>query len=317
MGTVLTRKRQIAAKIEVTEGTEETLAAADGGLLIIDPKWEPDVTQFERSVVSDTFSPFRMLPGQQKGEISFSTEVKGSGSAGVAPALGKYLRACGFKETVVGATSVTYAPLTDAVPSITIALYTGDDAASGLKKTLRGARGAVKFSVKAGEPMMAEFVFAGVQVVPTDNAPLVAVNYEDTEPPVMLSAAFAIQGLSAKILQLAIDMGNVVSLRDDVSTAEGFFSAMLTGRRPVGSFDPEETLVATHDWYTILKNGTEGAMNYVMGATAGNIVTVNAPKAQYTKISEGERNGLATYAVDLAFNRSADVGNDELTIVLT
>jgi len=95
MATLLTRKAQILAKIEAVEGTVETLAEVDGGLLVIDPAWEPDVSQFERTVVTPSFSKFRNLPGQRMGKITFQSELKGSGAAGVPPFLSKYIRACG------------------------------------------------------------------------------------------------------------------------------------------------------------------------------------------------------------------------------
>jgi len=100
MATLLTRKSQIVAKVEAVEGVAETLLAADGGLLVIDPLWEPDVAQFERAIVNPSFSKFRSLPGQRSGTISFQTEFKGFGTPGAPPFLSKYIRACAFQETI-------------------------------------------------------------------------------------------------------------------------------------------------------------------------------------------------------------------------
>ncbi|MCK7495178.1 MAG: hypothetical protein MZW92_31855 [Comamonadaceae bacterium] len=43
-------------------------------------------------------------------QLTFDVEIKGSGAAGTAPELGVLLKGCGFGETVVAVTSVTYAP---------------------------------------------------------------------------------------------------------------------------------------------------------------------------------------------------------------
>lgn len=315
---ILTRRRQLAAKIEVTEGSAETLAAGDVGALIINPSYKPEITLLPREVVFDSLSKFRDIPGTQAGRITFRSEMKGSGTAGTAPAIGKFLKACGFGETVVAVTSVTYAPISAAIPTLTIALNSGDDAASGVRRLLKGCRGNVKFMGKVGEPMFAEFEFLGVYVPPTDLAPIGAVTYElTTEPQPILSATFSIGGYAAKIENLTVDMTNTLALRTDISQASGFFSCLVTDRRPKGGFDPEDTLVATQDWWGKLKAGTEGAMSMVIGATGGNIITITAPKVQYANVQEAERNRLMTLGVELNFNKSVSAGNDEVSIAFT
>ena len=57
------------------------------------------------------------------------------------------------------------------------------------------------------------------------------------------------------------------------------------------------------------------AADIAIGATAGNICTITAPKAQYTKITEGARDGIAIFNIDGKFNGNA--GNDELVLAFT
>src|SRR3989304_4563589 len=108
---VLTRRGVIAAKIEATEGTAETLVGSDANFLVIDPKFTANIALNKRLNIAESLSQFAAVPGAQMAEITFGVELKGAGGAGATPALGKLLKACGFSETVVASTSVTYDPI--------------------------------------------------------------------------------------------------------------------------------------------------------------------------------------------------------------
>ncbi|MCH7859513.1 MAG: hypothetical protein IID14_07425, partial [Candidatus Marinimicrobia bacterium] len=233
---MLTKLRQIAAKIEVTEGTAETLAAADGGLLVSDPKFEAVIPKAERNVVTDTFGRFRKVVGTQIARLTFKTELKGSGTAGTAPAIGKYFKACGMLETVVASTSVAYTPLTAAVPSLTVGGYF-----DGMLKQLVGARGKYRLIGRIGEHVIIEMEWMGRYVAPTDVAMLSGVTYDTTtEPQPLLSAAFSAHGFAGKLSSIDIDYNNTLSAREDASLASGIISHFITDREISGSFNVEE-----------------------------------------------------------------------------
>ena len=313
MAEIKSRRAVVAAKIEAVTGTAEVLAAADANFLVMNPKFTLDMPMFDRKNLDQSISPFQPLTGTQKATLTFQVELKGSGTAGTAPALGKLFKACGLGETVVAVTSATYDPISTAFPSVTIALYK-----DGLKKQIRGARGTFKISTKVGEPMMVDFSFDGVYDGVSDVAILTGTGIETTLPPQMLNvSSWTAIGFASKISHITLDLGNKLEMRNDISKAEGFFACIITSRDPKGSFDPEEELVATDDRYGKWKAGTSGALTLPMGATAGNICTITAPKAVYTKLAEGDRNGLATLAADFMLVRSAAAGNDELRFTFT
>lgn len=313
---MLTRRRVVAAKVETTEGTGVALAAADGGILAIDPKFEADITMHPRPQIGASMSPYADLPGGRMAKMSFGVELIGAGtaySASNVPEVGKYLRACGFSETVVitgGAETVTYAPLSTGMPALSIGLYE-----DGLYKRMVGARGNVKFSSKVGEAVIANFEFTGVLDTITDVA-LIVPTYEDTLPSVLLAATFTVGGYAAFIQGFDIDMGNAVQLREDINKAAGFISAQLTGRRPTGKIDPEAVLVATHDWYGKWLAGTLGVLTIgPLGSTQYKKVKLSAPAAQYTKIADADRGGIAIADTSFLLTRSAAAGEDELSIL--
>ncbi|MGH7260868.1 MAG: hypothetical protein ACREI9_09325 [Nitrospiraceae bacterium] len=316
--SILTRRAVLAAKIEAVEGTAETLAAGDANFLVTDPKWEPDIPMFQRQNVDGSLSSFVAVPGTQRAVISFKVELKGSGAAGTAPALGKLLKACGFGETVVGGASVTYAPISISIPSLTMALYMGPDGAgNGKRYQIRGARGTCKYVGKDGDPGVFEFTFSGVHDGATDQALLTGTGLETVLPPALLTAAFTIAAFAAKVQGLSFDVGNRVAMRSDINKAEGFFSALITGRDMKGSVDPEEELATAHDFWTRWKAGTTGVLTWKHGATAGNICTFSAPVCQYVKGAIGDRDGIATVGLDFMLARSAAAGNDEISIAFT
>lgn len=310
---MLTRRRVIAAKVEAVEGTAEALTVSDSGILAFDVKFDADFKMYNRAPALPTLSKLVPIPGQQSGKVTFKAEMKGPGasySTTVKPALGLFLRACGFAETVTAGTSVVYAPASTGVPTLTIWVYE-----DGIIKKLKGCRGNVKLTGKVGEPIIAEFDFFGVYDAVVDGA-MISPSYEASVPPVLLGTTFTVDGYAAVINSVSFDMGNKVELRDSLSNASGYFSALLTDRNPTGKIDPEAMLVATYDIYGKWKSGSAGALSLgAVGATNFNKYTITAPKCVYTGVSEGDRVGIVTN--ETSFNLAMNTGDDEISISFT
>lgn len=314
MGRILSNRVVLAAKAETTEGTAITLAGADANNLIISAEYAADIPMVKRDILDISLSPYKMVAGPRAAKLNFKVEAKGSGTAGTAPALGKLLKACGFGETVVASTSVTYAPISTlaSIDALSMALYR-----DGIRKALKGARGNVKYMGKSGEFGAFEFEFVGVYDGVTDAAMLTPSGVETTTPQSLLSATFSVAGFSAFVSQITFDMANVLEPRTDINQASGYISTLLTKREPKGSFDPEDELVATHDFYGRWLAGTTGSLTWKHPGSAGNITTFTVPVCQYIKIDESNRNGIATLTSDFLMARNAAGGNDELSIAFT
>jgi len=311
---MLTRRRVIAAKIESVEGTAEAITSADGGILVISPKIDYDFGMNEREVTVDTLSKLQPVPGKTSGKLSFRAELKGAGvaySSSIQPALGKYLKACGFAETIdatADSESVTYDPASTGIPCLTMWSYE-----DGVIKKLKGCRGNVKFSGKNGEICFADFEFTGVYDGVVDGA-IISPTFEATVPPVLLSSAFTIGTYSANINSFDLDMANEVTLRESIGTASGYVSALITDRGPTGKIDPEMVTVATYDFFGKWKAGTPAAMSLgSVGATQYNRFTLTAPQVITSKIADEERAKLMV--AGLSFSLAMDTGDDEVSIV--
>lgn len=318
---MLKELNQLAAKIETVEGTAETLAGADA-ILVRNFSFKPNDQMNKRPISSSSLSKYPAVPGLRSAAIEFDVELRGSGSAGTAPEFGKLLKACGFAETVVASpASVTYLPTSlrggtpVSVPTLTLGGYV-----DGILKKIWGARGDVSLKLKVGEPGLLHFAFTGADYSVTDEAMLSSgLSFQTTIPPIFANATFGIGGYSpsmnAMLENLEFKLNNKVTLRPSAHYSSGHLSAQITDREPSMSFDPEMVPVATHDFYGILRAGTEAALSLVLGSIAGNIITITAPKVQYGPINPGDRNGIETLGIDCQLNRNA--GDDELSIVLT
>ena len=98
---LLTRKRLILIEEESTYGTDASPDGADAVLvrdLSIVPQ-QSDVVS--RDLIRPYLGASEQLLANTRVECTFSVELAGSGTAGVAPRYGKALKACGFEETIV------------------------------------------------------------------------------------------------------------------------------------------------------------------------------------------------------------------------
>lgn len=98
---MLIRKRQLAAKIEGTEGTAETLTAAEAKFLVYNPKVAHEIEMFTRDPVRSSFSGMGKIAGKRPAGLSFRLELRGSGTKTIDPAWITLLKGCGFESNVL------------------------------------------------------------------------------------------------------------------------------------------------------------------------------------------------------------------------
>jgi hypothetical protein len=142
--------------------------------------------------------------------------------------------------------------------------------------------------------------------------------FDATSPVMIQSQALTLGGYSPIAKALEIDLGVVVSEREDLNSAEGLKALQITDRQCKGSLDPEMVTEATHPFWANFKNNTLVALaGNTIGTVAGNQVQITAPKVQYENIAEGDRNGIRTYQIPLRFTPTTDVLSDEYSEVHT
>jgi len=310
---MLTKRRALAAKIETVEGTMEAITVADGGILAVDPKFDADISMYDRNIMMGTLSNMEPIPGAQSGTINFKVELKGTGTAYAVdnkPDLSTFIRACGFAETVdltAGSEKVTYLPASTGIPSLTIWLYE-----DGMVRKLYGCRGTVSFSGKIGEPVFADFKFTGVYGG-TAVATMITPTFTNIKPPTVLGASLTIDAYAAICESFSIDMGNEIQLRSSIGAAKGYLSALMTGRKPTGKIDPEVVLPTAYDFMGKWTSGASAELSIgPIGSSDYNRFTLGAPNSVYTKVGSGDRAGNMT--ADLDMQLAMVTGDDEVKL---
>jgi hypothetical protein len=316
MGVI--RKRAVYGKVEVTEGTWENLAVGDGGVEVYEARFEAPAQFFDRNPLRNTLSRKTAIPGPQIARLAFRCELKGSPAAGTPPTWGKYMKACGFKETIVAVTSVTYDPVsafgTGATQCPSLSLAMCDD---GQVHQMKGARGNVSIGLRNGEPGFLQFTFEGVYHGTVDLA-TPAFTYADAAVvplAVMGANIFTVQTFNPVLASLDLDIGNNLRVRPNANSVAGLLSAMITSRDPKGTIDPEMTTVASHDWYGKFRSGATGVLTLNLTGSAGNRIALSAPVVQYRELSDAEREGISARSVGLLLAMNA--GDDEISIAIT
>ena len=98
---MLNVKRQIAAKLEASEGVAETLASADAKILGFDPKIVFDPDRLPQTASPSSLSKRAKVTGSIPASLTADIEVRGSGAVGTAPEWAKFLKVCGLVESTL------------------------------------------------------------------------------------------------------------------------------------------------------------------------------------------------------------------------
>ena len=309
---LLTRKRLILIEEESTYGTDPTPTGADAVLVR-----DLTITPLQSDIVSrDLIRPYlgasEQLLANTRVECTFSVELAGSGTAGTAPRYGKALKACGFSETIVASTSVTYDPVSASFDSVTIH-YNLD----GVRHKVTGARGNFSITANVGEIPTIDFTMTGIYVAPEDSAQP-TVTYADQATPLIFkkgnTTGLNVMGLTtAKLSNYSLDIGNEIVYRELVG---GNAEVLLTNRNVTGTLQIEAVTMATKDFFSVALADTLGIIEFTHGTAAGNIVKVDTARADIADVSYGDLDGIAM--LDIPFTAVPSTsGNDELEIVYT
>ena len=309
---LLTRKRLLLAKAEATYGTDSTPAGTDAVLVR-----EMEITPLQSDTVDrELIRPYlgasQQLLANTRVEITFQVELAGSGTAGTAPRFGSILKACGFSETIVSSTSVTYAPVSSSFSSVT--LYYNVD---GVRHKLTGCRGNFTLNGTVGEIPYIEFTMTGIYNAPTDTA-LPSATYTNQAVPLVFkdgnTSSFQLLSYAGCLQSIEMDMGNEVAYRELVGCTK---EVLITNRNVTGTVMMEAVALASKNYFTAaLSDSTLGNLQFTHGTTAGNIVTVSSSTIDVGDVSYDDQDGITMLSIPVIAVPSGS-GNDEVSIVFT
>ena len=310
----LYRKRTVLVKAESTYGTDSTPAGSDAVQVR-----NLEITPVESEVLSrDLIRPYLgnspQLIANTRVVVTFEVEYAGSGTAGTAPRYGSLLKACGFSETVVASTSVTYAPVSASFSSVTI--YFSLD---GVRHKVTGARGTFSLNLTANQIPVINFTMTGQYNAPTDTADPTTTFTNQAAPQIFNdtnTTAFTVFSETDLPLQTCtLDVGNEVVYRELVNSDK---EVSIVNRAGNGSLTIEMPTLASHDFFADAVAGTTGNLSIVHGTNAGNIITL-ASAANAISLgnpSYSEDQGVVMLNLPYTLVPSSS-GNDEFTLAYT
>jgi len=307
------RKRRsiLLAKTETTYGTDSTPTVSANAILTIDVKIKEQFEPVERDVQILSLTRKQTLGTKRFVEITFQTELYGSGSIALPPRIGALLKAASMSETILSGTAVTYAPASTNQSSVTIWVEM-----DGVLHKMTGCVGSWKLNAEAGKQAMMDWTFTGIYNTPTD-ATLGTPTFESTVdlPPLVKSAGLTLNSVALVVNSFTVDMGNVIAPRPSVNAAFAIAGFLITDRKPVATIDPESELIATYDYRTDILT-TPRNLHINIGSTVGNRVLVNIPKFNVTDIEYGDRDQVLIETITGQCSDGGS-GDDEVTLRFT
>lgn len=298
----------VYADVEDTYGEAETLATAI--LCRITDFATRQGTLKERNNVQPHYGAQKSLYMGTYGKINLEVDLVPSGTEGAPPPYASLLRMCGLNMVEVADTSVTFNLAAPPFDGGTIGYHM-----DGELHILRGARGSARLALNADDHLMVMMEIWGLEVEPTTTA-LPTPDFSSWLEPLPITAAnatFSLHGFSGVLNQLELSSGYNMIHRDKPGVQE----IALRDRNPGGSIQMDLPAIGSKNFHDVIKKHQTGALNIVLGDTAGSIVTVNCPKVQLINPTFPEADGLMQLAAGLKLLPDSAAGNDELTIAFT
>lgn len=310
----LYRKRTVLVQTESTYGTDPTPTGSDAVQVR-----NLEITPVESEVLSrDLIRPYLgnspQLIANTRVVVTFEVEYSGSGTAGTAPRYGRLLKACGFSETVVAATSVTYAPVSASFGSVT--MYFSLD---GVRHIVTGARGTFTINLNANQIPVLNFTMTGQYNAPTDTADPTVTFGNQAAPQIFNdtnTTAFTLFASTAIPLQsCTLDVGNEVVYRELVNSSK---EVSIVNRSGSGTLVTEMVSLATKDFFANAVAGTTGAYSIVHGTSAGNIITLATASGAMSLGGPTYSEDAGVVMLNLPYTLvPTSSGNDEFTLAYT
>lgn len=306
---MLTRKCLLLAMVESVYGTDPGPTTGSHAIIGFNPEITLETDPLERPDCALSLSRLKELGGKRRMKISFETELRGSGSLGVAPeGLSALFQACGLSESVSVGVSVTYAPASSSMKSCTIYMYL-----DGVLIKLLGAVGDFELSVKAGEVAKIKWTMSATYSTPSDVSFPTSFTPDAVVPVVAKNLTATFDSYAAIIQELTLKMNNTVAERPDLTATHGVRGFAITDRNPDGTLKMESVTNAVKNLFTKYEADTVQVLSVAYGTVGGNICTITASQARIRQLGYEDSDGIVATPIEIQLSRSTK--DDELSLV--
>jgi len=299
--------RLLLAKTETAKGTDAAPTTADA-VQVLSAEVKPVTEMIDRNIVKPTMGMAKHAQGKSSMEFVIRAELKGSGTAGVAPETSPLMQACYLTETVDPvAGTVVYKPTTRNAKACTIYLYKDGMLWKGV-----GCIGTAKINLNIAEAVVAEFTMRCLYTAPVVAAVPANPSFDPTQPLVVSNAdVVTVDGVPVRTSSFALDLGN--KLAEHYTTSYHEFT--VADRTPVFSITQDS--VSTAAEWNALKNGDTAVFDVTIGNVPGNILNIHAANAVRESVDYAEREEKDTLNVNYRAYEVTTAGDDQFTITLS
>ncbi len=306
----------LMAKIETVYGTDAAPTGAVNAVLAQNVRLTPmEATEVKRAH-SRPYQGNRpsMLVGKQS-RITFEIEAKGSGTAGIPPACGVFMRASKCAEVIVADASVTYNGISGNGESVSI--YFNVD---GTLFKIVGARGTWTYKLNADGIVVFEFTMTGLFTAPVSQAlPTPTYGAQLSEIPQVAVTenvpTFSIGAFTdAALRSFTFNKGNEVKYRGLIRRRQ----IILPTCAESVEFQIEAEALATFDPYALADSETPQAISLVHGVGAGKVVALTMPRVQLLNPGDlTQQDSVVESALRGLVLPGDGTGNDQFTLSFT
>lgn len=305
------RRKVALAKLEATYAIDSAPTGAANAMLLsnieIRPMEGEDTT---REIEWPHLGAQPQIPTGLRATLSGSVELVGSGTAGVAPAWGPLLRACGCAQIITPDTSVVYAPISTEMESVTLHFWIDN-----VRHILLGARGTAEVTINAQGIPAIRFTMTGLWAQPTDTAPATP-NFASFRAPLVATQAhtpvFLVDETPLVLRSFGFNMGNSVEPRLLIGREE----ILITDRQEQISATVEAVPLATLNPFNLAQDQNNTfPVTITHGIADGFRTTISAPRCQMMRM-EGYENNQGVLEWPLRMRPLFNTGNDQFEIRL-
>jgi hypothetical protein len=285
----------------------ETPAASDFNTRIMNPEispiieWDDEASKF----ASGNHGEDEAVSGAQSATINFSIRLGIGTTIATAPKFTKFMNGCGLKETVHGATGVSFEPVKEYDnKTLTIWVYdivTGGATPAGIIYKFAGCMGNVTVGCEGiGKPWIGSFSFTGkcVDIVDIAGASIPqGMAFDTAHPEKFLNASVTIHSVTNQLTKFQLDAGNEISPLISQAEMTGYSYYQITNRQPRFSCDPIMSSVATEDVWGRMISGLTGLDTTYVGpiSLTSNNFSLVAPKTQKVQANVSSREGIVSW----------------------
>lgn len=300
----------LAAKVETTPGTAESLTGSEGVYNAYDISCQPSIAMTDRPA-NGSFNYLTAIKEGQQATMTFKVDIEWDGTSTEPNCFAVLMPACGWVESTNVWKPKSEAP-GSSVKTLTLAAYI-----DGMRKMIRGASGTFVITFPTGRKITIEFTFTGIYIEPDDEN-MLTPTYPTTAPLEFRSAsACSFNSVAMSVEQITIAANNNVVLLEDPTDSSGYKYALITGRRPTITANPEAVLIATQNRHNIWTTHTPYAMQITLDGPSNSTLGITAPKAQIINTQNGDRNGVVTDEMEFLCTKNGSTQNEELYFTFT